>query len=126
MSCCSIPDVLTNFPTLGSEICEPCYSELELWSLVYIQSCIFNYYSYLVRVIVCSVAVFGWVQNVSADRSSAVLQERSIDAVEGDAISLTVYFTKNGPRFLGLEVDIDISGTATGIYNACYIIMCMF
>ena len=72
----------------------------------------------------CSVAVFGWVRNVSADRSSAVLQERSIDAVEGDAISLTVYFTKNGPRFLELDVEIDISGSATGytmhaIYCAC-------
>ena len=68
----------------------------------------------MVRVIMCSVAVFGWVQNITADRSSAVLQE-SIDAVEGEEISLTVYFTKNGPHFMGLMFDIETGGSATGI-----------
>ena len=73
----------------------------------------------------CSATVFGWVQNVSADRSSAVLQKGNINAVEGDVIPLTVYFTKNGPRFLGLTVNIETGGSADGIYNACYI-LCMF
>ena len=65
----------------------------------------------------CSVAVLGWVKNISADRLSAVFQNATIDGVEGEEISLTVYFTKNGPLFVGLQFDIELSGSATGIYN---------
>ena len=57
------------------------------------------------------------MRDVSADRQSAVLEERVITGVEGEEISLTVYLTKNGPRFVGLEFDIEVGGTATGIYS---------
>ena len=61
------------------------------------------------------------MENVTTDRQSADLLDvsESIDGVEGEEISLTVYFTKNGPLFVGLEFDIELSGPATGIYNVC-------
>ena len=56
MSCCSIPDALTNLPTPGSEICEPCYSELELWSHVYI-----HVFSTIIAIFHCVLCYSIWV-----------------------------------------------------------------
>ena len=68
------------------------------------------------------------MRDISADRQSAVLKERFIAGVEGEEISLTVYFTKNGPRFVGLPFDIEVGGTATGIWNiyASLYTLCLF
>ena len=61
-----------------------------------------------------SVTVLGWVQNVSDDQQSAILQG-NIDAVEGQVISLTIYSTKNGLRFVSLPFIIEASGSASRI-----------
>ena len=66
-----------------------------------------------------SVTAYGWAQNIAPDEQSADPQD-DIEAVEGDVISLSVYFTKNGPYFaFAVPFTIETSGTATGSYVHC-------
>ena len=61
-------------------------------------------------------AVYGWVQNVTDNLTSAEPLPESITATEGDEILLTLFFTKNDPRnddtFL---FEIQTSGSAVGM-----------
>ena len=60
--------------------------------------------------------VYGWVHNVSMDFTSAEPQPREITAMEGDEITLTLFFTKNNPvNFNAFLFDIQTGGSATGI-----------
>ena len=58
---------------------------------------------------------FGWVQNISSDLTSAEPQNE-ITAVEGQTVTLTIFYTKNNPpNSLRLDFTIQTSGSATGI-----------
>ena len=60
---------------------------------------------------------YGWVQNISSDLTSAELQT-DITAVEGETVTLTLFFTKNNPaNFIRFDFFIETSGTATGNYQ---------
>jgi hypothetical protein len=57
---------------------------------------------------------YGWVKNLTSDLESAILQDDIDNVVEGQVISLTTYFTKNGPRFpQSIPFTIETSGSAT-------------
>ena len=61
--------------------------------------------------------MFGFVQNVSDDLTSADPQTETIQAAEGDEIILTLFFSKNDPPITdGFIFDIQLNGTAIGIY----------
>jgi hypothetical protein len=56
---------------------------------------------------------FGWVQNISSDLTSAEPQTE-ITAVEGETVTLTLFYTKNNPpNSLRLDFNIQTSGSAT-------------
>ena len=62
--------------------------------------------------------MYGFVKNVSDNLTSAEpqLESEIIQAVEGDVISLTLFFTKNSPiTTQGFLFDIQTDGSATGI-----------
>ena len=62
------------------------------------------------------IAAYGWVKNLTSDLESAILQDDIDNVVEGQVISLTTYFTKNGPRFpQSIPFTIETSGSATGM-----------
>ena len=58
---------------------------------------------------------YGWVQNISSDLTSAEPQA-DITAVEGENVTLTLFFIKNNPaNFIRFDFNIATSGTATGM-----------
>ena len=62
-----------------------------------------------------SAAVYGWVQNIAADESSAEQQENIPLAVEGQEIALNIYFRNNvPPNDVGFLFTIETGGTADG------------
>ena len=64
--------------------------------------------------------VYGWVKDIAEDRMSASPQEDIPATPEGEIITLYLYFTKNGPsNNRGLLLNIETSGTATGVTCAC-------
>ena len=61
--------------------------------------------------------MFGWVENVSDDLTSADPRTETIQAAEGDKIILTLFFSKNDPPITdGFLFDIQLGGSAIGIY----------
>lgn len=68
---------------------------------------------------------FGWVQNITSDLLSGVPQS-DITAVEGETITLTLFFVKNNPsNFIIFDFALSTSGSATGIYMRVSIYMCV-
>ena len=66
------------------------------------------------------ITAYGWVTNLTGDLESANLQDDIDEAVEGQVLSLTTYFTKNGPRFRqSIPFTIETSGSATGKLIQC-------
>ena len=62
------------------------------------------------------IAAYGWVKNLTSDLEYAILQDDIDNVVEGQVISLTIYFTKNGPRFpQSIPFTIETSGSVTGM-----------
>lgn len=58
--------------------------------------------------------MFGWVQDIAIDNESA-LPQQNITASEGEAISLNVFFLRNGLSNQDIiHFEIDSTGTAMG------------
>ena len=63
-------------------------------------------------------AVYGWVQNISPDLTSAEPLNDGIVAAEGEELTLTLYFTKNDPVNGDLFIfRIATSGSAVGMFS---------
>ena len=61
-------------------------------------------------------AVYGWVQSIAADLTSAEPQEDIPLALEGQEIALNIYFVANDPAYQdGFLFTIESSGTAVGM-----------
>ena len=62
-----------------------------------------------------SFAGYGWVQNIS-DSGTRADPQTAITAVEGETVTLTLYFTKNDPpNEVRFRFFIETDGTATGM-----------
>ena len=61
------------------------------------------------------IAGYGWVQNIS-DSGTRADPQTDITAVEGENVTLTLYFTKNyPPNEIRFRFFIETNGTATGM-----------
>ena len=59
-------------------------------------------------------AAYGWVQNISSDLMSAQPQQ-NITAVEGETVTLSLFFTKNKqPNSILYDFSINTTGSAIG------------
>ena len=89
-------------PSETSETCQLCY-------------CTFKIHYHMQSYDEFSAAVYGWVQNIAADESSAEQQENIPLAVEGQEIALNIYFRNNvPPNDAGFLFTIETGGTAEG------------
>ena len=102
LSCCSTEGVYTYISDIQ---CRLCYGRIEYYQKVL-----------LIDVSATLAAEYGWVQDISQDRQSAVPQVH-IDAVEGDIIPLNIFFFQNGPSSTDyILFTITTGGTAIGMF----------
>ena len=103
---CCVSYGRTYRPSIDAEICITCYCESILSTMEY----------WLWTAIFPHGAVYGWVQNIAADLTSAEPQEDIPLALEGQEIALNIYFVANYPVYEGAFLfTIESSGTAVGM-----------